>query len=130
MPLTTWLGLTARPGDAAGHGPLDADTSRDLASLLAARPGNRWCLTIIDPAGHAAGHGCAHAGPGPPGHPATTVTRMNGSPGSRSDGSKQGPAATPGNVHLPAVTRPAAPDQEPRSDVLVSGLPAARPAVR
>jgi len=68
IPLTTWLGLTARPGDAAGHGPLDADTSRDLASLLAARPGNRWCLTIIDPAGHAAGHGCAHAGPGPPGH--------------------------------------------------------------
>jgi len=68
MPLATWLGLSGQPGEAAGHGPLNADTSRDLASLLAARAGNRWCLTIIDPAGHAAGHGCAHAGPGPPGH--------------------------------------------------------------
>ncbi len=67
IPLTAWLGLTARPGDAAGHGPLDADTSRGLAALLAARPASRWCLTITGDSGRAIGHGCARAGPGPPG---------------------------------------------------------------
>jgi hypothetical protein len=67
IPLGTWLGLSARPGDAAGHGPLDAGTSRSLAGLLAARPGNRWCLTITGPGGQPIGHGCARAGPGPPG---------------------------------------------------------------
>ena len=67
IPLTAWLGLTGQPGDAAGHGPLDAGTSRGLAALLAARPASRWCLTITGDSGRAIGHGCARAGPGPPG---------------------------------------------------------------
>jgi hypothetical protein len=66
VPLATWLGLSDHPGEAAGHGPLDA-ASRDLATRLAARSGNQWCLTILDQDGHAIGHGCARAGPGPPG---------------------------------------------------------------
>jgi len=66
LPLATWLGLSGQPGEAAGHGPLDAATSRDVAALLA-RPGNRWCLTITDNSDRAIGHGCARAGPGPPG---------------------------------------------------------------
>ncbi len=66
IPLAAWLGLSDHPGEAAGHGPLDAATTRDLATRLAARPGNRWCLTITGPDGRAIGHGCARAGPGPP----------------------------------------------------------------
>src|SRR6266496_2191357 len=66
MPLAAWLGLSDHPGEAAGHGPLDAATSRDLATRLAGRPGNPWCLTITGQDGRAIGHGCARAGPGPP----------------------------------------------------------------
>src|SRR6266487_2378919 len=66
IPLAAWLGLSDHPGEAAGHGPLDAATSRDLATRLAGRPGNPWCLTITGPDGRAIGHGCARAGPGPP----------------------------------------------------------------
>jgi hypothetical protein len=67
MPVTAWAGLTDRPGEAGGIGPLDAATCRDLASLLAASPAARWHLTITDPAGRALGHGCARTSPGPPG---------------------------------------------------------------
>jgi hypothetical protein len=66
VPLATWLGLSGQPGEAAGHGPLDAATTRDLATRLAGRPGNPWCLTITGQDGRAIGHGCARAGPGPP----------------------------------------------------------------
>jgi hypothetical protein len=67
MPATTWLGLTDTPGDIPGLGPVDAGTSRDLATTLAAHPATRWCITLTDPAGRAIAHGCARAGPGPPG---------------------------------------------------------------
>jgi hypothetical protein len=68
LPATTWLGLTDNPGEAGGHGAIDAATSRDLAAALAARADSRWCLTLTDRHGHAIAHGCARAGPGPPGH--------------------------------------------------------------
>ncbi|HEX3921988.1 MAG TPA: hypothetical protein VHY31_06860 [Streptosporangiaceae bacterium] len=67
MPATTWLGLSDNPGDIPGTGPTDADTCRDLAETLAANPATRWCITLTDPHGRAVAHGCAHAGPGPPG---------------------------------------------------------------
>jgi len=85
VPLATWLGLTSTPGEAAGYGPLDAAASRDLAALLAARPGNHWCLTITTPDGRAAGHGCARAGP-----PAGT-----GPPGARAGPGPPGPGSNP-----------------------------------
>ncbi|HLQ55612.1 MAG TPA: hypothetical protein VK162_15235 [Streptosporangiaceae bacterium] len=85
VPLATWLGLTSTPGEAAGCGPLDAAASRDLAALLAARPGNHWCLTITTPDGRAAGHGCARAGP-----PAGT-----GPPGARAGPGPPGPGSNP-----------------------------------
>jgi hypothetical protein len=66
IPLSTWLGRTSQPGEAPGLGPLDADTSRDLASRIAARPASRWCLTITGPDGRATGHGCARPRAGPP----------------------------------------------------------------
>ncbi len=87
IPLSTWLGLTGQPGEAAGHGPLDADTSRDVAGRIAAHPAGRWCLTITDSSGRAIGHGCApaRAGPPPPGTGPPGSTRPVGS--LRPDGS-------------------------------------------
>jgi len=62
MPFSAWLG-GGQPGEVAGHGPVDAQTSRELAALLAANPGTRWCLTVTEPDGRAAGHACARRGP-------------------------------------------------------------------
>jgi hypothetical protein len=68
MPASAWLGQTNAPGRADVYGTLDADTCRDLASTLAAGGQQaRWCITLTDPAGRAVAHGCARAGPGPPG---------------------------------------------------------------
>jgi hypothetical protein len=67
LPATTWLGLADTPGEITGLGAADAGTCRDLAAALAAQPGSRWCLTLTDPGGRAIAHGCARAGPGPPG---------------------------------------------------------------
>ena len=66
MPLTTWLGLTTDPGEAAGPGVLDAGICRDLAVARAANPASRWCLTLTSPDGQATAHGCAQNGPGTP----------------------------------------------------------------
>jgi hypothetical protein len=47
---------------------VDADDSRTLADLLTTRPGNQWCVTLTNPAGHPVAHACArHGPPGPPG---------------------------------------------------------------
>ena len=62
MPLAAFLG-SGQPGEVAGHGPVDAATSRDLAAMLAASPATRWCLTLTGPGGRAAGHACARSGP-------------------------------------------------------------------
>ena len=64
MPLSAWAGWTDAPGEIAGLGPADADTCRDLAARLAASTATRWCLTLTDPNGVAAGHACAARGPG------------------------------------------------------------------
>jgi hypothetical protein len=65
MPVSTWLGQSDAPGQAASLGPLDAYASRDLAAALAASTQTRWCLTLTAPDGRALGHGCARASPGP-----------------------------------------------------------------
>jgi hypothetical protein len=70
VPLTTQLGHTDHPGEIAGTGaagPADAGTCRQLTAALARNPATRWCLTITDATGRAIAHGCAKAGPGPPG---------------------------------------------------------------
>jgi hypothetical protein len=66
LPLPTWLGWSASPGEVAGFGPLDAADSRALAAALARDPATKWCVTITGSDGRAAAHGCAKAGPGPP----------------------------------------------------------------
>jgi hypothetical protein len=67
IPVGTWLGTSDNPGESDRYGVLDADTCRDLAGILAAHPATRWCITLVDRNGQAVGHGCARAGPGPPG---------------------------------------------------------------
>jgi hypothetical protein len=75
VPLGTAAGLADRPGELAGHGPVDPWLARDLAAAAARNPATTWCVTVTDQHGHAAGHGCARpeprshrkrAGPGPP----------------------------------------------------------------
>jgi len=62
MPLSAFAG-GAQPGEVAGHGPVDAQTSRELAGLLARDPATRWCLTVTGPGGQAVAHACARRGP-------------------------------------------------------------------
>ncbi len=64
MPMSTWLGITSNPGEVASHGPVDAETCRQLAVWT--DPSTRWCLTLTDQAGHAVAHACARTRP-PPG---------------------------------------------------------------
>ena len=82
LPATTWLGLADSPGDIAGTGAADAGTCRDLATALSARGDSRWCLTLTERDGRAVAHGCARAGPGPPGHndPAAWLRQITTTP--------------------------------------------------
>jgi hypothetical protein len=63
MPLSAFAGLSERPGEAAGHGTIDAPTGRDLAARFS--DGARWCLTLTGPDGRAVAHACARRGDRP-----------------------------------------------------------------
>jgi Domain of unknown function (DUF222) len=89
IPLATWQGRSEAPGEAGGFGPLDADDARDLAAAAARHPRTRWCVTVVNPDGTAAAHGClpgrhpppglagpAPPGTGPPASPAGLNVRM------------------------------------------------------
>jgi hypothetical protein len=64
VPLSSVLGESGTPGEAAGFGLLDAQTIQDLVAAAARHPRTRWCLTALAPDGTAAAHGCA-SGPRP-----------------------------------------------------------------
>jgi len=66
LPLKTWLGWSDAPGDVTGHGPLHADTCRDLANCVASGHNPLWCLTLTDEHGRAVAHACADVNAGPP----------------------------------------------------------------
>ena len=74
----TLLGLSATPAEAAGYGLLDADDARDLVASAARHPQTRWCVTLVNPDGTAAAHGCARGRHPPPG----TATGPDPPPGS------------------------------------------------
>jgi hypothetical protein len=103
VPLTTWLGLTGQPGEAAGHGPLDAAASRDLAAALTSAPGSRWCLTITTPHGTALGHACARAGIPPP-PPGSKAPPGAGPPGAGPPGQRAVPAEAGDHRWLAGIT--------------------------
>jgi len=69
VPHTVLGGDTGPPGDVAGFGILDHADTRDLVAAAARNPATRWCLTVLNPDGTAAAHGCAAGSrPWPPGH--------------------------------------------------------------
>jgi len=78
VPLTTLLGLTQAPGQAAGYGPIDADTARVLACAAAGHRATHWRITVIASDGTALAHGTAAHRPGPAGTGAGTGTRPGG----------------------------------------------------
>ena len=70
MPLSAFLG-GGEPGEVAGHGPVDAATSRELAAMLARSTATRWCITLTGPAA------------APPAMPAAPAASRPASPSSR-----------------------------------------------
>jgi Domain of unknown function (DUF222) len=73
VPHTALGGDSGPPGEVAGFGITDHADTRDLIAAAAGHPATRWCVTVLNPDGTAAAHGCA-AGPrrwppgqGPPG---------------------------------------------------------------
>jgi hypothetical protein len=98
MPLSAWLGWTQAPGDVPGFGPVDAEDSRALAGLLDQRPGNQWCVTLTDPAGHPVAHACArHGPPGPPGHGPPVTPDGQANPAAQGPGQRAGPGDPAGS---------------------------------
>jgi HNH endonuclease len=67
MPAAAWLGQSDKPGQISGLGAAGAGTCCDVAGALARNPATRWCITLIGRDGRPVAHGCARAGPGPPG---------------------------------------------------------------
>ena len=159
VPLGTAAGRADRPGELAGHGPVDPWLARDLINAAARNPTTTWCVTVTDEHGHAVGHGCARpeprtqrkrAGPGPPGGGGFSFTpaSRDGPPGGygtwrlRTPGPRAGldrGDRHPGHPGLPAPvpepgSRPRgqapAPVPDPARDLHQPGLPAARRPVR
>src|SRR5487761_722917 len=81
LPLTTLLGISDSPGEAAGIGPLHADTARLLACALAGHRATRWQIILTDDDGHALAAGAARGNPGMPGTgpPGTSPPGTSGS---------------------------------------------------
>ena len=97
VPLGTAAGLADRPGELAGHGPVDPWLARDLVTAAARNPETTWCVTVTDRQGHAAGHGCAR--PEPRSHAnAQGPARRQAAPGS--------PSPPPAGTARPADTAP------------------------
>jgi hypothetical protein len=73
VPHTALAGDNGLPGEVAGFGITDHADTRDLIPAAAGHPATRWCVTVLNPDGTAAAHGCAAGsrrwppGQGPPG---------------------------------------------------------------
>jgi hypothetical protein len=123
VPHTALGGDFGPPGEVAGFGIIDHVDTRDLVAAAAGHPATRWCVTVLNPDGTAAAHGCAAGtrpwGPGPmplcglldflnirkltPGHPRTVPARR-------------------GRAPLPAQPQTPAPGQGPQRDLHGTGL--------
>ena len=93
VPLGTAAGRADRPGELAGHGPVDPWLARDLAAAAARNPKTTWCVTVTDQDGHAVGT----AAPGP--NPEAT----GNAPG---PGRRGSPSPRPAGTGRPAATGP------------------------
>jgi hypothetical protein len=59
VPHTAMDGDFGPPGEVAGFGIIDHADTRDLIAGAAGHPATRWCVTVLNPDGTAAAHGCA-----------------------------------------------------------------------
>jgi hypothetical protein len=78
VPHTALGGDAGPPGEVAGFGIVDHADTRDLVAAAARNPATRWCVTVLDPDGTAAAHGCAagpHRWPPPQGPPGPVTLR-------------------------------------------------------
>ncbi len=108
IPLTTLLGLTSHPGEAAAFGPIDADLARTMAAHAAGNPATTWCITVTDEHGHPTAHGCAK--PGRHGKPRHTKNPSGPPPADRhpSRADADGHPADATRQPTPAARRPPA----------------------
>jgi hypothetical protein len=113
IPLATYQGRSEAPGEADGFGPLDGDDARDLAAAAARHPRTRWCLTVVNPDGTAAAHGCLPGRHPPPGLAHPTADSGHASPPGI------GPPRFPPGPAIPAI---------PMFPVAPATTPAPRPA--
>jgi len=58
IPFFTAAGLGPQAGEARDLGVLDPTLARRIAEAAARHPDSTFCLTVVDGAGHAVGHGC------------------------------------------------------------------------
>ena len=156
VPLGTAAGQADRPGELAGHGPVDPWLARDLAAAAARNPKTTWCVTVTDQHGHAVGprlrpartqkpqetRRARAAGvllhPGQPGRAARRIRDLAAArPGWRAGPDRRD--RHPGHPPLPAPVpspgpRPRgqapAPVPGPARHLHQPGLPAARPGLR
>jgi hypothetical protein len=59
VPHTAMGGDFGPPGEVAGFGITDHADTQDLVAAAAGHPATRWCVTVLNPDGTAAAHGCA-----------------------------------------------------------------------
>ncbi len=59
VPLLTLLGLSNQPGEVAGFGPVSGPVAGEIVGAGWGGSSLRWCVTVTDERGQAAGHGCA-----------------------------------------------------------------------
>ena len=101
IPLITLLGLADRPGEVPGHGPLHADTARDIVEDMCAHSSTRWNVIITDPAGRAMGFGgsarARRTSKTVIANETTTPAAVRGSPSSKSVGGSAAPGAARGS---------------------------------
>ena len=67
IPWSTYTGRADGLADAGGFGVTDAADAHDLAAAAGRDPRTRWCVTVLNPDGTAAAHGCVPGRHPPPG---------------------------------------------------------------
>jgi hypothetical protein len=86
LPLAALLGEGGAPAEVAGFGPVPAAAAAQLAAAAWQSPAMRWCITVTDAAGRAAGHGCATSSPAAAAAARGPGAAVGGGPGGASGG--------------------------------------------
>jgi Domain of unknown function (DUF222) len=74
IPWSAYTGRAEGLADAGGFGVTDTADAHDLAAAAGRDPRTRWCVTVLNPDGTAAAHGCLPGQHPPPGLHNLTIT--------------------------------------------------------